>query len=304
MANKTKLEELMSIGVGGKSNRPATNRPRPADGLQGAGREIVRRAIGESMTPLAENLFMAVEGRQTAALRAGLFDVFVVESFAGATFPSSPTERFLKADFPNTVSQYGSITQYARNTVASDGATDVATASAEYLLASSILLPLGNHGVTLAYSFFELGADARRAINERNIKAAAASDQKQPRPLNRVTVENIFKVFASIVRQVESVTPRNGKRLAIGMNRIYGGTSGMLMHDLLRILAEVAAQHPQIDWFIISPKNPDDAVLHPFDYARWIARKAEREQRANRPRRMKPRRQPSAQQRKPKQRGA
>lgn len=296
MANVTKLEELMSIGVGGKSNHQPSKRPRPTEGLQGAGRELVRRAIGESMTPVAENLFIAVEGRQTAALRAGLFDVFVVESFAGAPFPSSPTERFLKADFPNTCAQYGSIIQYARSEVSSNVLMD-GTPTAEYLIASSLLLPLGNHSVTLAYSFFEYGADIRRAINDRNMKDAAAKGQKQPRPLNRVTVENIFKVFASIARQAASLTPRNGQRLAIGMNRIYGGTSGMLMHDLLRILTEVAALYPHIDWFIISPKNPDDAVLHPFDYARWLERKAEREARAARPqRRQKPRRPQAAKQ--------
>lgn len=290
MANVTKLEELMSIGVGGKSNRQPSKRPRPTEGLQGAGRELVRRAVGDAMTPVAENLFIAVEGRQTAALRAGLFDVFVVESFAGASFPSSPTERFLKADFPNTCAQYGSIMQYARSEVSSNVLMD-GTPVAEYLLASSLLLPLGNHGVTLAYSFFELSAEARRAVNDRNVKDAADKGQKQPRPLNRVTVENIFKVFASIARQAAGLTPRNGQRLAIGMNRIYGGTSGMLLHDLLRILTEVAALYPHIDWFIISPKNPDDAVLHPFDYARWLERKAEREARAARPqRRQKPRR--------------
>ena len=49
MANVTKLEELMSIGVGGKSNRQPSKRPRPTEGLQGAGRELVRRAIGESI---------------------------------------------------------------------------------------------------------------------------------------------------------------------------------------------------------------------------------------------------------------
>ena len=89
MANVTKLEELMSIGVGGKSNRQPSKRPRPTEGLQGAGRELVRRAVGEAMTPVAENLFIAVEGRQTAALRAGLFDVFATRE----TEPSAMTDR-------------------------------------------------------------------------------------------------------------------------------------------------------------------------------------------------------------------
>lgn len=244
MAQLSKLEELLSTGIGSKSTVKKEKVLTPHD---------VKPAFGSVLSPVSDNLFLAINGRLTQAHRAGLIDVMVVECLGfGKDVKSTPSGRFADQEYSVVSPTYDAIKNYAKQV---RGPKSIAGT----LVGTSILRPAFESSVAAAlisYSFFSYGS--RGAQDTITIGGKAF-------PRTQYNARLVKTTLHGLCRQLNSNTFKfpvpEGRKIRIGLPRILGGIGGILFADLLDLLASVTAEFPQYEFYMFSNAQPDAAVV-------------------------------------------
>ena len=245
MAQLSKLEELLSSGIGGKSAEQ-TSAQRTLHLQQ------VKSALG-TVSPVSENLFLAINGRMTKSHQAGLIDVMVVECLGfGKSIASTPSGRFADQEYAVAAPTYNAIREYAKKV---RGTRSVAGT----LVGSSILRPAVDDGkvpALISYSFFAYGSRGGQDT---------VTIGGKPFPRTQYNPRFVRNAICGICKQLTSGTfcasyPA-GRKIRIGLPRILGGIGGILFADLLELLSSITSEFPAFEFYVFTNSQPDDAVV-------------------------------------------
>ena len=244
MAHLSKLEELLSAGIGSKSHLKKEKVLSQQD---------VKPALGSVLSPVSDNLFLAINGRLTQAHRSGLVDVMVIECLGfGKDVKSTPSGRFADQEYSVVAPTYNAIKDYARKV---RGPRSVAGT----LVGTSILRPAFNDDkvpALISYSFFSYGS--RGGQDTITIGGKAFPRTQCNQRLVKTAIHGLCKQLTSETFKDSYPTDR---KVRIGLPRILGGIGGILFTDLLDMLAPITSEFPQFEFYVFSNSQPDAAVV-------------------------------------------
>lgn len=248
MAQLSKLEELLSSGIGSKVEIPTNTKTRTIQSQQ------LTAKLG-TVAEMGDNLFLAVNGRMTEAHKAGLIDVMVIECLGfGKDVKSTPSGRFADTEYPAAASStYNAILDYAK-TVRGDRSV------AGTLVGTSILRPVSSASdkvpALLAYSFFSYGSRGGRDM-------VSVGGKSFPR--TQFNLRIVRTAIAGLCHQLRSGSYKESyptdRKIRIGLPRILGGIGGIMLADLLDHLVPITAEYPEFEFYVFSNSQPDDAVV-------------------------------------------
>lgn len=244
MAQPSKLEELLAAGIGCKSSHPS---PKTLTTKQ------LKPALG-TVSPVTDNLFLAINGRMTNAHRAGLIDVMVIECLGfGRAVTDTPSGRFAVQEYKAVSETYAAIQSYASKVCGKNRSI------AGTLAGTSILRPAFDDDkvpALLSYSFFSYGS--RGGLDTVNV-AGKSFPRTQLNP--RLIRSSIHGICAQLQDGTFTAGFPTDRKIRIGLPRILGGIGGVFFADLLDVLTAITAEYPTFEFYVFSNTKPDDAVV-------------------------------------------
>lgn len=255
MVDQTKLEQLLANGIGGGRDR---NMEIPA------AQHEIKRQFG-TITPLSSNVFMCT-GRQVQALQHHSIDLLMVEAMPNLAWGATSSSRYVTADYPSMTKMYEGFLATAKRQLGQNWR--------DQLLGCNFIFPLPARKANpplVSISFVDMGpCGARCAPNP-----ATGVPKFAPRFKMHVFDNLMSNLFRQVLGNADILEKSKGRKIRIGVPRLYGSAGGVYAARLFELLVEAAAPHADtIELYLFVPvDNPDKALVDPI----WPERKSKKQ---------------------------
>lgn len=255
MVDQSKLEQLVASGIGGG---------RSMDVDKEAARHEIGRQFG-TITPLSANVFMCT-GRQVQALQHRNIDLLVIETMPNLAWGATSSSRYISSDYPSMNVMYENFLTSASKALGKKWR--------EEMVGCNFIMPLPARKANpplVSFSFVDMGPCGGRAAPDPKTGAFRFAPRFKLDVFDRLMV-NLFKQALSN-EQIKSRA--EGRKIRIGIPRLYGSVGGVYAARLFELMVEAAAPHADtVELYLFVPvDNPDKALRDPV----WPMRKTKKQ---------------------------
>lgn len=263
MVDATKLQELVSNGVGSKSPnfKPRTE----VTEAKARAAASLKRAMG-TMQKAGDNLYVCVGGILGSAMRLGLLDIVVAECAGRTEWGKSPSSKFIGMDFPEVPRSYSAIVGMVKK-----HAQDTDADFYEIITGKTFLSPLNaikDRKAFVAFMFADFGpfGDHRDFY-----PAPTATGGRAPRA--RFHSHIASTCLKGLAVQAAAMADNEKRVVRVGIPRLYGATGGISFMHLMQLLDKELSQYSNVEFYVFASKTPDGALICPVDPTRPPKRK-------------------------------
>lgn len=245
MVEQSKLEQLVAAGIGGGRHEL---------GLADAAKHEITKQFG-NISPMSGNVFMCT-GRQVQALQHRNIDLLMIEVMPKLAWGSTSSSRYISADYPSMPSMYDSFLTSVKKQLGADK-------WAQQVLGCNFIVPVPARKAKpplISFSFVDMGprGNGSDTVFDRNTNTRSFA----PRFKMEVFDALMSNLFSQALSNATILERAAGRKIRIGLPRLYGSVGGVYAARLIELLVEAAAPHMDtVELYLFVPNDDLDKSL-------------------------------------------